>query len=207
MLYSLLAAGGPVMYILFCCSIIAVAIILERIAFWLREYRFISYTELRSILQQLGSQKDVSTESRPGTLCSLVVAEAQKNNLIAVSTLLQLESEQAYERSMRNLSGLDTIISIAPLLGILGTVLGIMKSFHALDLQHITSPGAVSHGLAEAMLTTAAGLAIAVPTLVCYNIFTSLARRHAVRLFTLGQKFSHHIDVNDSSPGSHYEPS
>lgn len=205
MLYTLLTTGGPVMYILFCCSIFAVAIILERIAFWLKEYRFISYAELRSILQQLGSQNNVSIVSRSGSLGSLVVAEAKKNNLTAVSTLLQLESEQAYERSMRNLTGLDTIISIAPLLGILGTVLGIMKSFHALDLQHVTSPGAVSHGLAEAMLTTAAGLAIAVPTLICYNIFTSLARRNAVRLFTLGQKFSHHIDVHDSSSGSHHE--
>jgi biopolymer transport protein ExbB len=79
------------------------------------------------------------------------------------------------------------VISIAPLLGILGTVLGIMKSFHALDFQHLSAPGEVGHGLAEAMITTAVGLSIAVPTLVLFNFFNSLASRYAGRIYSAAE--------------------
>lgn len=99
----------------------------------------------------------------------------------------RIRSQGFYERATKNLSGLDTVISISPLLGILGTVLGIMKSFHSLDLKHMEAPQEISHGLAEAMLTTAAGLCIAVPALVFYNLFQSMARRRARKIYNLSK--------------------
>jgi len=72
---------------------------------------------------------------------------------------------------------LDTAITAAPLLGILGTVSGIISSFDALGMQGISDPTAVTKGIAEALITTAFGLVIALGTLFPYNIFQSCYQR------------------------------
>ena len=79
---------------------------------------------------------------------------------------------QEIEKMKRNLSVLDTIITLAPLLGILGTVSGIIVSFDLLGDAGIEDPKAVTGGIAQALLTTAAGLAIAIVALLPYNAFT-----------------------------------
>lgn len=192
---DIFVTGGPVMYVLAVCSIAAGAIVLERLWYWIRTWRDGLPQRMEQLCQQL-----ILTSTRPGTsglpkadtaaeqrLCRLFVEQGARE----AASFLQAESQRLYARSVKNLSGLDTVISIAPLLGILGTVLGIMKSFHALDFQHMTAPGAVGHGLAEAMITTAVGLAIAVPTLVFYNFFHSLATRHASRLYSASETLQH----------------
>lgn len=153
MIQELLNTGGPVMYILLVCSIAALAIIIERSLFWIKEFK----------VNPINNFEGLNS------------SEAFK------------ASEQAFQRATKNLTLLDTVVSIAPLLGILGTVLGIMKSFHGLDLKHMSGASQISHGLAEAMLTTAAGLCIAVPVLVCYNLFQSMARRRAKRIYNLAR--------------------
>lgn len=189
MLSELLSRGGPVMYVLLICSVVAVAIIAERFWFWITESRRVPKDKIGALVT--GRTFDEGSEAVSPILQQLLPLQ-KAGKASAVAHLLMKESERAYERAIKLLSGLDTVVSIAPLLGILGTVLGIMKAFHALDFQHMSSPGEVGHGLAEAMLTTAAGLAIAVPTLVFYNLFHSLATRHAATLYKLAQ------DIEDS---------
>ncbi|MCL4151004.1 UNVERIFIED_CONTAM: hypothetical protein GTU68_023240 [Idotea baltica] len=96
--------------------------------------------------------------------------------------VLQVELNYASGRVFRNLRGIETIVAIAPLLGILGTVLGIIKSFSALDLGRLSNPAAVGAGLAEALITTAAGLIVAVPSLVIYNLLRSIGERHLSKI-------------------------
>ena len=79
------------------------------------------------------------------------------------------------------LNVLDTIITMAPLLGILGTVLGIIQSFDLLGQSGIQDPKAVTGGIAQALITTAAGLSVALVTLVPFNILVSRVQR-ATRL-------------------------
>lgn len=178
------------MYVLFGCSLVTVAISLERAWFWLTEHNKLGKRKLCCLIAKGLDKEDSALEHN--TFLETVAHLQEKGDSQKLSKLLKKESERAYERSIKHLSGLDTVISIAPLLGILGTVLGIMKSFHALDLQHMTSPGEVGHGLAEAMITTASGLAIAVPTLILYNLFNSIATRHAASLYKLSE------DVDDT---------
>ena len=186
MLGELLSRGGMVMYLLLGCSIVSSGIIIERFWFWLTEKRRVPMSSLHELIKGT-SEKHTLQDSTPIPFLREISVLVKEKRFEKISATLRKESERAYARSIQHLSGLDTVISISPLLGILGTVLGIMKSFHALDLQHMTSPGEVGHGLAEAMITTASGLAIAVPTLVCYNLFHSLAARHASSLYKLAE--------------------
>ncbi len=183
MLTELIARGGPVMYALLACSLLALAIVLERFWFWILESKRTPKKKLKNILARTSNED--ALEGNP--LFEKIHTELEQGDLETLSRTLQKESERSYERSIKHLVGLDTVVSIAPLLGILGTVLGIMKSFHALDLQHMSSPGEVGHGLAEAMITTATGLAIAVPALVFYNLFLSMAAKHAAELFKMSE--------------------
>lgn len=197
MLFELIQRGGPVVVVLLLCSLFSLAIILERAWFWYVELRRINVKRLSVILQEdLGEDKQLSENE---SFYRNVISLRKECDHEELSKTLRKESERAYERSSKFLTGLDTVVSIAPLLGILGTVMGIMKSFHALDLQHMTSPGAVGHGLAEAMITTAVGLSIAVPTLVFYNLFHSLAARHASSIYKLSEDL---IDTQASEIGT-----
>ena len=188
MIQDLIARGGPVMYVLLACSIFSIGIVLERTLFWLREIVQFPLYRLEAIVEYAQSAtSELPPASSSVGIFKTLQSQADLGNLRGMSLILKRRSDHVYERGLRSLSGLDTIVSIAPLLGILGTVLGIMKSFHALDLQHMTSPGEVGHGLAEAMITTATGLIIAVPALVFYNLFSSLARRRASRIYQLAE--------------------
>jgi biopolymer transport protein ExbB len=84
---------------------------------------------------------------------------------------------------MRRFMGvLDTMITVAPLLGIFGTVTGIIQSFEALGATGVEQPAAVTAGIAQALITTAAGLGIAIPSVVFYNFYDSLCERAALRI-------------------------
>jgi biopolymer transport protein ExbB len=80
------------------------------------------------------------------------------------------------------LSALDTIITMAPLLGILGTVFGIIRSFHVLGMDDIQSSAAVTRGVAESLINTAVGITVALLTLVPFNAFVSKVQRETRRL-------------------------
>ncbi len=86
------------------------------------------------------------------------------------------------KRMRRFMGVLDTMITVAPLLGIFGTVTGIIQSFEALGATGIERPAAVTAGIAEALITTAAGLGIAIPSVILYNFFDSLCERAALRI-------------------------
>ena len=84
---------------------------------------------------------------------------------------------------------LDTIITMAPLLGILGTVTGIIQSFDLLGQLQVEDPRGVADGIAEALITTAAGLVIALGTLLPFNYFISRIQRETRRLEQVATQF------------------
>jgi biopolymer transport protein ExbB len=86
------------------------------------------------------------------------------------------------KRMRRFMGVLDTMITVAPLLGIFGTVIGIIQSFEALGASGIDRPVAVTAGIAQALITTAAGLGIAILSVVPYNFFDSLCEQAALRI-------------------------
>jgi biopolymer transport protein ExbB len=95
---------------------------------------------------------------------------------------MQVEAEQQLDRMRTGFSVLDTIITMAPLLGILGTVTGIIKSFNLLQGAGLQDPRLTTGGISEALITTAAGLTVALATLMPYNYLLSRLRRVSRRL-------------------------
>ncbi|MCI5167484.1 MAG: MotA/TolQ/ExbB proton channel family protein, partial [Candidatus Electrothrix sp. GM3_4] len=90
---------------------------------------------------------------------------------------MEAEADRMFQRMSRFMPVLDTMITIAPLLGILGTVLGIISSFKMLGSGSMADPKLVTGGIAQALITTAAGLAISIIAVVPYNFFNTRISR------------------------------
>lgn len=174
--------GGPVMYPLALCSIISLTIIIERAFFWIK----IGMQRNQQLVDR------VLELSRKGEWEGVRKAASGSNNYVVrmiVSGILHreysmikaMESSAADEinRMQRFMGGLDTMITIAPLMGILGTVIGIISSFDMLGTTGIENPQAVTGGIAQALITTAAGLSIAIITVFPYNYFNSRIKKAA----------------------------
>ena len=174
--------GGPVMYPLALCSIISLTIIIERSFFWIK----IGMQRNQKLVDR------VLKLSRQGDWEGVKKAASGSNNYVVrmiVSGILHreysmikaMESSAADEinRMQKFMGGLDTMITIAPLMGILGTVIGIIASFEMLGTAGIASPQAVTGGIAQALITTATGLSIAIITVFPYNYFNSRIKKAA----------------------------
>lgn len=173
---ELFVKGGPVMYPLLACSIIALTVILERSIFWIREEMRRNQPLVDEVLElcrqgEWERVREKVTGSKDYVIRILVTGIVHRE----FSMVKAMESAGAEKvREMRRYMGvLDTMITIAPLLGILGTVTGIITSFDLLGSGGIEHPEAVTAGVAEALITTAAGLCIAIPSLFLFNYFNS----------------------------------
>ena len=168
------------MYPLLLCSLIAVAIIMERIIFWLNTERGRDTLLISDMLQMdAKNQYDKAAQRARGSrdYIARILLEGIVHRSYSLSQALAMGAEEEIKRMRRNLTILDTIITLAPLLGILGTVMGIIDSFHLLGAAGIESPRVVTEGIAQALITTATGLAIAIMTLIPYNYFLSRIER------------------------------
>jgi biopolymer transport protein ExbB len=172
--------GGPVMYPLLLCSVISLSVIIERLFFWIDVDRARSRALLDEVLE-LCRQGDWEAVR--------LKASGSKNYVIRVLISGILHREYSLSKAMESAAAdevtrmgrfmgvLDTMITIAPLLGILGTVTGIINSFDMLGTQGAGNPQLVTAGIAEALITTAAGLIIAIATLVPFNVFNARIER------------------------------
>ena len=169
-------SGGPIMYPLLLCSIIALTVVIERCFFWIGIGRRRNQFLVEEVLELC----------RTGDWDAIrIKAAGSKDYIIKIlitgilhreySMIKAMESAAAEEikRMRRYMSVLDTMITVAPLFGIFGTVIGIITSFKALGSTGIEHPQAVTAGIAQALITTAAGLGIAIPSVIPYNYFNS----------------------------------
>jgi biopolymer transport protein ExbB len=177
--------GGPVMYPLLACSLIALTVIIERIIFWIREAVRRNQTLIDQVLElcQKGNWTAVKEEvegSKDFVIRILVSGILHRE----FSMIKAMESAAAEEikRMRRFMNVLDTMITVAPLLGIFGTVLGIISSFELLGSSGIEHPQAVTAGIAQALITTAAGLGIAILSVFPYNYFNSRVEKAALTI-------------------------
>jgi biopolymer transport protein TolQ len=122
-------------------------------------------------------------------------ATAQKlKSMQAVSVNMQLASSEEVRRVEKGMSWLATTASVTPFIGLFGTVWGIIDAFSGLGTSGSASLRAVAPGIAEALVTTAAGLLAAIPALIAYNYFLQLIRDLAQRLDTFSQEFAAQIE-------------
>ena len=173
------------MYPLLACSLVSLTVIVERGLFWVQEKRRTDDLLINEVLElaRLRKHQEIKTKV-PGAadhamkvlVCGLVHKEYSLSKAMEMAAMEQIKLMSRY------LPVLDTIITAAPLLGILGTVIGIIHSFDMLGTAGIQDPQAVTSGIAQALITTAAGLVIAILTLFPYNYFTSKVERAGARI-------------------------
>jgi biopolymer transport protein ExbB len=178
----LMQPAGIVLVPLFACSVIALALIADR-ALVLMKLRGLD-PKTECLVRRMASEKGAETalemvqSEHP---FYAVAAGVLKENLHADKNLREeaasLELQAAGRKLSRRLTGLTTIAGLAPLLGLLGTVIGLMVAFRALEgTSGPVEPGIVAGGLWQAMITTVIGLVIAVPCLVSHAWFRSRIR-------------------------------
>jgi biopolymer transport protein ExbB len=186
---SFLAKGGPVMIPLAACSVLALAVVLERAWFW---WRRSAPGACERILHLAVSGKwddaiDAARASRH--VAARVLADGLEHRAAGPTLAMEAAARTEVSRLRRGLPMLDTIVTLSPLLGLLGTVTGMIAAFGVMSTSGMNQPHAITGGVAEALIATACGLGIAIAALVPYNFFSARVERavaeiedHATRL-------------------------
>ena len=181
--------GGPVMYPILLCSILAFAIVIERLYNLYRAKidtkKFMD--DIANILRRNKIMEAIELcDKTPGPIPHILKAGIMKHDRPRQEIKEAIEDAGLYEvpRLEKNIAVLATIAHIAPLLGLLGTVTGMVRCFQTIQEKstafHPVSPGDLAGGIWEALITTVAGLSVGIPTLVAYNYFA-----HRVNNFVL----------------------
>ncbi len=175
---ELFEKGGVMMYPLLLCSVVAVAVIVERLIN-LRRKRIL-VPEIVAVLDQVKKEEDFSLvhsvcQKFAGPFSELVICCIENRDLPLEELRVTVEDEgrQQVRVLSRGLTALETIAGIAPLLGLLGTVLGMIQVFEIIQEMGVGQAKALSGGISEALITTATGLIIGIPSLIAYNYFSA----------------------------------
>lgn len=182
---NLFIAGGVVMWPLLAFSVLAVALIIERIIFWVRitgrQNRIVQEILKLYRLENVVGALDKLQQNADLPIARIFLAALELEEPTPEEFRLALESEAQAEipilKRFQNI--FDTIIGLAPLLGLLGTVLGLITSFASLDIGDVggTKTASVTAGISEALVSTASGLVVAIFTLFFANSFRGLYQR------------------------------
>ena len=192
-----IVSGGPFMWPLLACSVLIIAISIERL--WFLQERLVSPKGLSNQLSNL-IKKDLITEKQSLEISNLSSLGFLLINCIKYKDLQRENLESKIEEKAievryvleRNLNMLGTIATISPLLGLLGTVVGMITAFTGLTESSGANPDLLAAGISQALITTAFGLLIAVPGLVLHKYFE---QKVTYLLITLQKKVSTFIDV------------
>ena len=177
-MFEFVIKGGLVMVPLLLCSVISLSIIVER-GLSLRRNRILKYDVLQRIEELLRDRKipEASTLCKryPSSMTRILLAAILNHDKSRqeIKEIIEDAGRQEVPVLERYLTILGTIASISVLLGLLGTVTGMIRTFNAIAALGYGHPEALAGGISEALVATATGLSIAIPTLVMYNFFTS----------------------------------
>ena len=196
-MYDFVVKGGVLMIPIALCSIIALAIFLERL--WsLRRSRVIPRDFLIEIEDLIRREKipEAITRCRKdnSSMANIIVAGIRnfgKRREIVKEGIEEIGRREAAILE-RYINVVGTIAAIAPLLGLLGTVFGMIKAFDVISIQGVGNPSSLAGGISEALITTAAGLVVAIPTFVLYRYLANKAdalivemEEHSIRMVDL----------------------
>jgi biopolymer transport protein ExbB len=168
--------GGPVMWPLLAVSLVAVTIVFERLFFTVRESLRREPTAVARIFAaaergDLAAACAASAATRD--FVARVLTYALEHREVSFSNALLEASSLELQRFNRGISVLDTIVTLAPLMGLFGTVTGMIRAFGLLGASELGAPTAITGGIAEALIATAFGLLIAMIALLPFNFLTS----------------------------------
>ncbi|MFO1482818.1 MAG: MotA/TolQ/ExbB proton channel family protein [Verrucomicrobiaceae bacterium] len=167
--------GGPIMYPIALVSLVAVCIFIERVFWWIRFAAKRSVRQLDDVYERLEAgdlAKAIAQSANSSDPVVRMIHHGLNHRHTSMQGALEVASGQELRDAGRFLSAMDTIVTLAPLLGLLGTVTGIMGSFTSIGSSELAVEK-VTGGIGEALIATAAGLGIAIGTLVPMNYFHS----------------------------------
>lgn len=181
-MWEFIIKGGPIMGLIIVCSIMAFAVFLERM-WYLRAAKI----DTKKFMQEISNKIKNNKVMQALDMCNITkgpIARILKSGIIKYDRSRQeikeaIEDAGVHEVPLleKNLSVLATIAHISPLLGLLGTVVGMLKSFQAIEEKAMSmvpvNPGDLAGGIWEALITTVAGLSVAIPVYVAYNYLVS----------------------------------
>jgi biopolymer transport protein ExbB/TolQ len=188
-----IAAGWPVLSVLLIASIVTVAVIWER---WK------IFSKIKSgadpLLEKIRGSHDLAKilkwcEESDQPLARITNTIFKSSTREEKDRLLQRTIQSLVQDLESNLSLLGTIASVAPFVGLLGTVIGIIRSFHAVSTSSAGGASLVALGISEALIGTAGGLVVAIPALLGYNYFVNKLRRFTVEWELAGAEI---IDIS-----------
>jgi len=185
--FELVTAGGWLMVPIIACSIIAFAIIAERL--WtLRVKRVIPRQLVAQVWDQAKEKKldverlqDLRASSPLGRILAAGLMNRNATRDIMKEAIEDTGRHVVHELE-RYLNTLGTIAAISPLLGLLGTVIGMIQVFSAITTQGVGNPAALAGGISQALITTAAGMSVAIPALMAYRYFRGKVNMLVIRM-------------------------
>jgi len=172
---DLMIRGGVFMYPILLCSVIALAIFLERL--WVSRRSHVLPGEFIQNVEALLRKNKVAEalflcQGHPSSIARVFLGGLKNTGRgmwLVKEGIEEMGSREAVTLE-RHVGALATIANLTPLLGLLGTVSGMIKTFNVISVQGVGNPAPLAGGIAEALVTTASGLCVAIPTLVCYRI-------------------------------------
>ncbi|MFH1996595.1 MAG: MotA/TolQ/ExbB proton channel family protein [Candidatus Omnitrophota bacterium] len=181
-MWEVINRGGPMVYLIIICSILALGIVIER-AYHLMRARIDTQKFMDQVLTALKRNRIIEAiemcTNTPGPIAHIVKAGVLKHDRpkSEIKEAIEEAGQVEVPRLEKNIRVLATIARISPLLGLLGTVGGMIKSFQVIQQKATAmvpvNPGDLAGGIWESLLATAAGIAVAIPTFVAYNYLVS----------------------------------
>ena len=171
-MFHLIEKGGPIMWRLLFTSVVSLAVVLERLFFILgvslkREPKVVESILEHAERGEIDEAMTLGQNSGDFVVNALTYGLAQRDK--SLSSALLKAANKELKRFNQGLSVLDTVITLAPLLGLLSTVTGMIRAFGILGGRELDTPTVITGGIAEALIGTAFGLGIAVVALIPFN--------------------------------------
>lgn len=194
---SIFFAGGWLMLPIVGCSVAVIAISIER--YWtLNTDKIVPKTQLGQVWSwiqnnQMDSEKlkQLRRSSQLGRILAAGLSNSKQGREVMKDSIAEAANQVIHEME-RFLGALGTIAAIAPLLGLLGTVFGMIKVFTSLNLEGAGNAAALAGGISEALITTAAGLCVAIPAMILHRFFV---RRVDTLVVTMEQEAIKLVDA------------
>lgn len=178
-MFELVKSGGWLMVPLIACSVLSLAIVLERL-WMLRRKRVMPDYLMKQIWQlhrdnqlEMADLGKLKVSSPLGRILAAGLVNRSHSKEVMKESIEEVGRQVVHEME-RYLNSLGTIASISPLLGLLGTVIGMIKVFTVIVTAGVGDPAVLAGGISEALITTAAGLSVAIPTLIFHRYFMGL---------------------------------
>jgi len=193
-MYELFLNGGFLMYPIAFCSVLALGIFLERL--WnLREKKIIPkdyLIEVEDLINRRKIHEAMILCRRDSSSMAAIIFEGIRNfnrGREAVKDAVEGIGRQEAAKLERYVGVVGTVAAISPLLGLLGTVTGMIKAFNVISTHGVGNPSSLAGGISEALITTAAGLIVAIPAYVMYRYLMSKVDRIILSM----EKYSLHL--------------